>query len=320
MAKIILGVHGLANKPQPDKHAGDWKKAILEGLKVNEKVKKAPEFDFRLVYWANLLYKHTMHEEAHFSFDSLYDSEPYAPAEPGTIRRREESFLDTIRTSLLDLGGSAIDAARLKLGQTELADWLLTKVARDLAFYYDGDRRLRDHDGKEGPARKAIDGVLARAIVKAHEAAAGDEIMLVSHSMGTIISYNVLRDLGQSHPGMDLPYLVTLGSPLGLPFVKNQIVKERKYDPAVRTPTVVSKRWINYADPKDGVSADVRLRDDYEANARKIRVEDDSIHNDYRTVVTRRDGTREVCRNHHKIYGYLRTPEISELFKEFLGA
>lgn len=318
MAKIILGIHGLANKPPADAHAEAWKKAIYEGLKVNENVDDEPEFDFRLVYWADLLYKYPMHDDELLSFDSLYDAEPYLPAEPGTIHRRHETLLDTIRTSIMDLGGSTIDMARRKIGPDKLADWLLGKVVKDLAFYYDEERRLRDHQGNVRSARDVIDDVLRAAIVKAHEDAAGNEIMLVSHSMGTIISYNVLRNLGQSHPGLDLPYFVTLGSPLGMPYVKNQIVLECDYDPVVRTPTVVSKRWINYADPKDGVSVDIRLGDDFDANKKGVKVEDDSVHNDYRTVV-KRHGRREVHRNHHKIYGYLRTPEFSELFKEFLG-
>ena len=143
----------------------------------------------------------------------------------------------------------------------------------------------------------------------------GRRIMLVAHSMGSIIAYDVLTLLGQSDPGFEVDHFVTIGSPLGLPHVRNKIVQEFTHrgdkEDRVRTPTVVKNRWVNFADRKDPVALDVHLGDDYGENAGGVACEDDLVHNDYRV-------TDEKDRNRHKSYGYLRTPEFSALVKGFL--
>ena len=68
--KVIIGIHGLANKPEAKILEGWWKKSLVEGLH-NLGVKN-PTFDFKMVYWANFLYKNHQHMEELFSFDALY--------------------------------------------------------------------------------------------------------------------------------------------------------------------------------------------------------------------------------------------------------
>ena len=137
--------------------------------------------------------------------------------------------------------------------------------------------------------------------------------MLISHSMGTIISYDALRDLGQQDPDFAVQHFVTMGSPLGIPHVTANIEGERAYDAAtpVRTPTVVRERWVNYADRRDPVAVDSHLRDDFKANISEVRVEDDLIVNDYLTPIEKESKP-------HKSFGYLRTPELSEQIRDFL--
>lgn len=59
----------------------------------------------------------------------------------------------------------------------------------------------------------------------------------------------------------------------------------------------------------------MHLRDDYQPNQQGVAVRDDVISNDYYTIGA--DG--EQRHNHHKSYGYLRTPEMAEHVKKFLG-
>ena len=74
---------------------------------------------------------------------------------------------------------------------------------------------------------------------------------------------------------------------------------------------MVTERWVNYADRKDPVAFDAHLWDNYGEIKSKIRVEDDLVLNDY-------PKNAEGDRNHHKSYGYLRTPEVSNHIKDFL--
>jgi hypothetical protein len=52
-ATVIIGIHGLANKPPRDEKMGWWKRALIEGLKRNCS-KTTDELSFDFVYWADL--------------------------------------------------------------------------------------------------------------------------------------------------------------------------------------------------------------------------------------------------------------------------
>jgi hypothetical protein len=308
MGKVIIGIHGLANKPPRTTLQDWWQRALIEGLK-NIGVQN-PQFDFRIVYWADLLYKRTLHTDKYFSFDVLYNREPYIPAKKGDLQEYRDSWRDMVRARLLDTGGDIIDAYRQRFGSDSVTQWLLGKVLKDLAFYYDPTRQIKNRAGQPESARKVLDDELSTALV----AEKGNQIMLIAHSMGSIITYNVLRDLGRSGAGITIDRLVTIGSPLGLPYVKGKIKQERSYDPRVRTPTIVTGSWKNFADRRDPVALDAQLHDDYEANQRGVRIEDDLIRNDYHII----DEEGVVKNNYHKSYGYLRTPEMSRHVADFL--
>ena len=53
MSKIIIGIHGLGNKPSRAILKEWWQKSIAEGLnKYNYPIN---QFEFELVYWADIL-------------------------------------------------------------------------------------------------------------------------------------------------------------------------------------------------------------------------------------------------------------------------
>ena len=318
MSKIIIGIHGLSNKPEAAVLQQYWHKALVEGL---NNAGHHDDVHFESVYWAKYLYKTPLHDDDNFDFDSLFNEEPYVPAEAGALREYEDSWKDSLRSSALSIVGESVDAMKEHLGMDRLADWVLEKWLKDLAFYYDENRMLIDADGNSGSARVVLQNVL-RNVLRAHK---DKEIMLIAHSMGSIIAYDVLRDIGRSDApedsGLTVPHFVTIGSPLGLPHVKGKIIEEREYSGVkdaerVRTPTIVTGGWLNFSDPKDPVAADVHLHNDYRENRHGVRVEDDLVENDY--LAPQRSPDKERKRNHHKSYGYLRTPELSRYVRRFL--
>ena len=60
--KVIIGIHGLANKPEEDLLYEYWRKSVEEGLKKNCNVAQ-PQFEFTIVYWASLLYRNQQHDD-----------------------------------------------------------------------------------------------------------------------------------------------------------------------------------------------------------------------------------------------------------------
>lgn len=304
MDKVIIGIHGLANKPSADVLEESWLAALVEGIENRNQNRKTPPFIFRMVHWADLLYKYPLHSDRSFDFDDLYNQESYRPADRDNLKTYKESSFDHLRSTIIHVTGLFNEA--IATGTAAPID--SHKVLRDLKFYYDENQKIKDRSGHLETARDVLDVQLVEAIVESH----GADIMLIGHSMGSIIAYNVLRDLGQTNLGIEVSHFVTIGSPLGFSAVRGKIKKERKYAPVVRTPSVVTKSWVNFADKKDIVAVDTHLRDDYSANAGGVKVRDDLVCNDFRNQKNGR-------RNHHKSFGYLRTPELSDLVIDFLA-
>lgn len=275
MSKILIGVHGLANKPAPDVLAKDWEKSICEGLAKNEHIDN-PKINFSLVYWANAM--HNTPSE---------NPEPYQPATEGRLRTYEKNWLDSARSGLFDNLDDIIDSTKQHFGSGKLADFILKKKLKELSSYY-----------KNTQTRNALRKQLKDEILKHRD----KRIMILSHSMGSIIAYDVLREIGKQHATLNINHFVTFGSPLGLPYVKNKIREENNL---VRTPSIV-KKWSNFADKRDIVALDTHLADDYFANDNGIQVKDDLVANDWKEGL------------YHKSYGYLRTPEISKVICRFI--
>lgn len=147
MAKVIVGIHGLANKPEREILTDWWVKSIHEGLQKNCEIAD-PEFDFRMVHWADLLYKYPVHRDAEFKFDKLYNNQPYKAAGPGSLERYNDGLIDTIRAGALGMVGSTLDFAKEHFNMNRLADWVLGKVLKDLDFYYDDERIIADRAGQ----------------------------------------------------------------------------------------------------------------------------------------------------------------------------
>ena len=310
MTTVIVGIHGLANKPDKDILADWWEKSIREGLAKNCGLQDA-DFEFQMVYWADLLYKYPQHQDVALNFDSLYTGQPYTQAPPGPLKPHTQGWGRRVRSILFGFAESAFEALRHRFHLNLLDDWALGKIKllRDLDFYYDEDRRIHDRDGQPRQARRILMDELQIPLLRLE----GRRIFVIAHSMGSIIAYDVLRDIGREDRSFEIADFVTIGSPLGLRTVIDNVHQERKlYSPdvPVRTPTIVTERWVNYADPDDPIAIDSRLRDDYRPNDRGIRVQDVPIFNSYLTP----EGERKP----HKSYGYLRTPELSAHIRDSL--
>ena len=273
-SKLIIGIHGLSNKPPEKTLATWWEKAMLEGLHVNSKLKR-DALDFKSIYWAQ--YRYDKPDP---------DPDKYRKARKGELKYYREGWTDYLREKLLDFGGDVLDSMKEMFGMDALAEKVLKSKLEDLHGYY-ADKDLRDK----------LRDCLRTAILDNRD----KRLMLVAHSMGTIIAYDVLRQLGREDANLSIEHFVTMGSPLGLPHVKHKIIKENRL---VRTPSIV-KNWTNLADRRDPVALDIHLSDDYEENYAGVRVKDDLVMNDWGGI-------------NHKSYGYLRTPEFSDILRSFI--
>ena len=309
MGKVIIGIHGLRNKPELGQLKQWWKKAILEGLQAQGS--SISDFKFELVYWAHFLYKSPLHQDEDFKFDDRFNLYPYR--ELGSVPPEyKDSLIDELRRFVGNSLDNALDFLSTELDVTKVSDAVLTELFKEMSLYYsffqDDKSKVTmvpDGNGNKKPMLRALRDILKTSLLSHQD----DEIMLLAHSMGTIISYDVLRELEEEVPEFKIQHYITFGSPLGLYFVKSRI--HEQWDD-IRTPANITEKWRNYSDKQDKVAAlDTHLSDDYGRNDRGIRVEDDIVFNSYRKPCD-----EEL--DHHSEWGYLRTPEISRQFIEFL--
>ena len=90
--------------------------------------------------------------------------------------------------------------------------------------------------------RRGIEEGVASAITP------GVETIVVSHSLGTVVSYNVLRREGRAR-GWNVPLFVTLGSPLAI----TEIRRALRWAGPARCPECV-RSWFNALDERDVVA------------------------------------------------------------------
>lgn len=301
MSKIILGIHGLGNKPAKQVLESWWKQSLREGFRLIN----SPNvfFNFELVYWADIMHPEPQDINISDPGHPLYLEEYYYPArkikvnEPGTLRKKIHGYIDK-QIDKLFLNDD------MTLNFSSISDKIIHHYFRDLEAYY-SDSPEQEKSGNRS-FRDQVRERLATVLRKYEK----DEILLLSHSMGSIIAYDVLTHLT---PDINIQTFITVGSPLGMPIIVGRIFAEQKKKmikvAKVRTPDSVRKNWFNFADWEDRIAIDAILKDDFDENIHHVRAVDISVHNDYEN---------RGVRNAHKIYGYLRTPEMAEVISDFL--
>ena len=302
MSKIIIGIHGLGNKPPRKVLKKWWKKSIQEGLRAFGHPRLFLKFE--LVYWANFLHPVPLNLKMKDKKDSAYLKEPYVPAHEFETKKPSK-----IRQKFLDYLEKQMDKIFLKedlsINFSSVSDMIIHRFFTDLDIYY--SQSYMTINGKEQRVKDIIREQLAQTLRK-HK---NKKIMLIGHSMGSIISYDVLT---YTAPHIKINTFITIGSPLGLPIIMSKIASEQKQElfkkEKLNTPESVVNNWFNLSDLTDRVAINYTLGDDYDKNKNHVKAIDKIVYNNYEY-----DGKR----NPHKIYGYLRTPEMSEIIHNFFN-
>jgi len=281
--RVIIGIHGLGNKPKRRLLEDWWMASIAEGLARHGGGRKL-RVRFELVYWADLMHPKPL--------EGAEISEPYMPAEgdgplPRSAVNMRRVVTIRVREGLMNALGLA---SKVALGKNWIDEALKARMP-DLHLYRT-DEELR----------QAVQSRLIRRLRSARRWRR--KVMLIAHSMGSLVAHDVLSEADCTVEDLEIEHFVTVGSPLGLEELKTVV------QGPLRVPECVA-RWTNFSDPKDPVSSwDASIANDYKPNSRGVTVADRLVVNGYKNP--------EGRLNPHKIYGYLRTPEVSEAIAGFV--
>jgi hypothetical protein len=294
MAHITF-IHGMANKPEKDRLHTIWKEA-LERDNPKPEVFPSPNYGInfdtenissQMVYWADVLYAAPDDDESGYG----YESGPEEKRFEGVSREIQQARKDAIPFDLSSLSPEEQEAFK-RISQQLGVDQVFTDdhlaAPEDLAKATRGDYRLeriplpwfikkqvmkvllRDvhhylfnaESNPSGDHAYAVKDELRSRLLDALNRGAQEEgpHIVVSHSMGTIIAYDVLRNCSEC-PAID--HLVTLGSPLGLDEVQDKLKAPGLGD--VDFPSEKLKgEWVNIFDHLDPVAGfDPHFANDY---------------------------------------------------------
>ncbi|HKJ82173.1 MAG TPA: hypothetical protein VJ954_09125 [Ignavibacteriaceae bacterium] len=301
MKKIIIGIHGIGNKPPINILRKWWLNSIYEGLKKYNY--SPPDLDFEMVYWADILHKSPLNPEETDKNKPCYMAEKYVPEEftsikkPAGFRQKAIEYLEKYYDKLMVNGV-------LSLENKTITELFIHMHMKDLESYY--APVYLENSGKKIHARDAI---LDRLTNKLREHK-DKTILLIAHSMGSIISQDVLIE---RLPDIKIDTLITIGSPLGQKYVIDNYSDEQKQKSInkLRVPDNIINHWYNLADFEDQVAINHALSKYYEKSSKNLAIDDKMVRNNF---------VYQGISNPHKSFGYLRTPEVAEIIDSFLAS
>jgi hypothetical protein len=286
---LILYVPGLLPKPAAEVHRAALLRCLLAGIKrLDEKVAAdiaADPANFDIVSWTYEFYGE--HRDIGLDTASIDAVVAQAAASQRDIDEAT-SLMRRLARRLYALG--------------DLVPFLIPHIAnermelhlRDLQRYLQNRKDVAQHSRL----------LLRASLVAAREA--GRPILLIAHSMGSVIAFETLWQLSRATcEPMQIDLFLTMGSPLGQRYMQKRI-KGRDAIGAVRFPDNI-RRWVNLTAVGDLTAIDPTLSDDFGEMVEHGLVEyidDRELYNWFRL-----DGEL----NTHAEYGYLVNAETASV-------
>ena len=319
--KKIIMIHGLASKPPRNQTHQLWRQVLTENIRVSHrrlarKLDTHPEV-FESAYWADVVPHHIPDDKGYIK--KLQVQVGKVIDERRAIRDRFHVGMgEKVSSFFKDRG---IDLVKLLAGSLTFKDEVMTRFFRETELY-DEDQYIADlmRAPLENALRKAWDD--------------GREPVIVAHSMGTFIGYDVLwRFSHRKTAGFKIynkkrvKMFITMGSPLGDPTVRKMLfAKHHEAYSKRHFPTNIDF-WHNYACLGDVVAHQKNFETVFYDPMRKLKllpkrpkfraIDYVDLHNPFEVVTHVGNRNREK-RNPHKSYGYLAQPRLGSWIADYL--
>ncbi|HUF74429.1 MAG TPA: hypothetical protein VMR74_16220 [Gammaproteobacteria bacterium] len=293
----IVYITGMKPKPDPVLHRAALMRVLAASLgRIAPRAAEwlhAREENFVLVSWTSLLYGRQA---------------DIAPDLPGIARLLESPTPSAEDKREADAIGLALKRIWHLIGDSY--PWLSRFVASSALQVTLEDVR-HYLDSKNGVAER-IRQLLIDELVRGFDA--GDRILVIAHSLGSVIAYDSLWHLSREAGRKDrIDVLLTMGSPLATRFVRRGLLGAGRAG-AERYPANI-ERWANVSARGELVALHRRITPFFAGMLRFGLVREieewPSIYNHFRG---------EHGLNVHKSYGYLNHTVVARLIAAWLGS
>jgi hypothetical protein len=293
----ITFIHGISNKPPKAKLLEDWKNAFASGGLYLE----AKGVTTSMVYWADVVYPSPETDVSSYeSVDGGLGLEEPVPLlnlnETSTehefetmkslalkFAARNSDFRDLLEEQFQDVTDerdpatlSEFDLEAFGLIPKPIRNRIMKRFLKDVHLYL-FNKEFSPRAGESYRVRDHIRSLFANQLVKdaeSNRARGGGKHIVLSHSMGTVIAYDCLKNLDECQ---SIDSLVTVGSPLGISEVHSELGPGYSKEDGFPSSKVRSE-WVNVYDRLDPVALDAKLSNDYRQGGNKA-IQDISVSN-----------------------------------------
>lgn len=319
--KRLIIIHGRATKPSHGEKEALVRKSLLHGLaRVDSNAAKKVDGKIEFVYYGDInnreiILRYPEKKKELTGRDSSCGNAPCEPAgsydadlermfeQTDFSKKAYKKLLSSVPDRRgLDETASVISGVASLVG---LSETVIRRATPDMGAYL-----MTRKVGSE--IRQRLQASLKKALL------AGDDICLVSHSMGCIVSYDVLWKFSQMSEYQDIQeskskvnLWLTLGNPLGEPGVIDNLYDSNEKSDG-KYPKNIINQWVNISAYDDFVAHDDRIENDFRTMKQLgyAKIKDlPKIYNFW----SGRDGS-----NPHKFYGYLDNPIVANQIAKWL--
>ncbi len=311
----VTFIHGIANKPPKEKLLENWRAELAHGgLDLD-----ANGVTSSMVYWADVMYAEP--EAEGVNFESVDDGLGTKETDDDlawieNLPAKEKAFVESFRERLgFDmespkgenytppaLSGNEDELEQLKFEAIPLPWFIKRRVMKALlkdVHHYLFNAKYRPRPGEEYLVQDHIRKLFVDQL-KADSANSDGAHVVVSHSMGTVISYDCLKNVA------DCPAIsayMTVGSPLGLSEVHDNFKPRYNKRDAFPSETVGGE-WVNVYDRLDPVAFDARIANDYQRDGDEVII-DQKVKNSgkWRHSSYKYYGQRDLCEHLKRLLG-----------------
>lgn len=254
----VVYVHGINNKPIASVLKCQWDSALF-GAAMGDRT--------RMAYWVNRARYPVPSSDSCAAKDGLSDLDgglgirglatealDTGPELSAPQRQLMASLEQRLLEPVAEESGKTAKVLPLPAGMRR---WIVRQISRlflkDVRdFFFDAEERER------------MENILLERLM-----VGGGPFIVIGHSQGSMIAYQVLRKLQKLQ--CDVRLFLTIGSPLGLQEVQDMLLKLEPGRP-LAVPDCVD-RWLNVAERLDPVALDADLSNDYGQNPRGVGIE-----------------------------------------------